>query len=142
MVTYSSGDVQAQVDYILTRKSQRTLFADVTVIPGKECDTQHKLLVCAFKIELPIVTKRSFVAKLRLQKLKERGFRETFNKTVTNNFSSSIKNNSVYGLVSFFRVLKIYLVGPRMVRGGKKINSGVNLLNHSLRKKRKFGKFG
>ena len=66
MVTYSSGDVQAQVDYILTRKSQRTLFVDITVIPGKECDTQHKLLVCAFKIELPIVTKRSFVAKLRL----------------------------------------------------------------------------
>ena len=43
---YASGDHETQVDYILFRKGLRKHIRDVKVIPGEECLTQHRLLVC------------------------------------------------------------------------------------------------
>ena len=64
LVTYSSGNTQTQIEYILTGKSQGNLVTDVKVIAGEEYVTQHKLLVFVTKIRFPTVAKMIFAPKL------------------------------------------------------------------------------
>ena len=65
LITYASGDHETQVDYILFRKGLRKYIRDVKVIPGEECLTQHRLLVCIFKIAAVPRVKRKFTPRLR-----------------------------------------------------------------------------
>ena len=69
LITYESGDHSTQVDYILFRRSLRKLIQDVKVIPGEECLTQHRLLVCVFKVSVLPKPKRKFQPRLRTWKL-------------------------------------------------------------------------
>ena len=62
LITYASGDHETQVDYILFRKGLRKYIRD---IPGEECLTQHRLLVCIFKIAAVPRVKRKFTPRLR-----------------------------------------------------------------------------
>ena len=71
MITYASGDHETQVDYILFRKGLRKYIRDVKVIPGEECLTQHRLLVCIFKIAAVPRVKRKFTPRLRTWKLRD-----------------------------------------------------------------------
>ena len=46
LVTYNSGGSKSQVDFILYRKTFKSMVKNVKVIPGEECALQHHLLVC------------------------------------------------------------------------------------------------
>ena len=65
LITYASGDYETQVDYILFRRGLRQYIRDVKVIPGGECLTQHRLLVCIFNswVQPPILA-TAHVAKV------------------------------------------------------------------------------
>ena len=65
LITYASGDHETQADYILFRRGLRKHIRDVKVIPGEECLTQHRLLVCIFKIAAVPRVKRKFTPRLR-----------------------------------------------------------------------------
>ena len=71
LITYASGDHVTQVDYILFRRNLRKLIQDVKVIPGEECLTQHRLLVCTFRITVLPKHKRKFTPRLKTWKLKD-----------------------------------------------------------------------
>ena len=71
LITYASGDHETQVDYILFRKGLRKYIRDVKVIPWEECLTQHRLLVCIFKIAAVPQVKRKFTPRLRTWKLRD-----------------------------------------------------------------------
>ena len=71
LITYASGDHETQVDYILFRKGLRKHIRDVKVIPGEECLTQHRLLVCIFKSAAVPRVKRKFTPRLRTWKLRD-----------------------------------------------------------------------
>ena len=71
LITYASGDHETQVDYILFRKGLRKYIRDVKVIPWEECLTQHRLLVCIFKIAAVPRVKRKFTPRLRTWKLRD-----------------------------------------------------------------------
>ena len=45
-ITYKSGNIATQIDFILFRRTIRKLVTDVKVIPGEEVALQHQLLVC------------------------------------------------------------------------------------------------
>ena len=50
MITFKSGQTMSQIDFLLTRKSNRTLCKDCKVIPGEALTIQHRLVVLDFKI--------------------------------------------------------------------------------------------
>jgi hypothetical protein len=49
-ITYESGGVKTQVDYVLIRKKERCWVSNVTVIQSEACIPQHKLVVCDMKL--------------------------------------------------------------------------------------------
>ena len=51
LITYKSGNIATQIDFILFRRTMRKLVTDVKVIPGEEVALQHQLLVCGMRIE-------------------------------------------------------------------------------------------
>ena len=50
LITYKSGKVATQIDFIFVHKTMRKLVTDVKMIPGKEVALQHQLLVCDMRI--------------------------------------------------------------------------------------------
>ena len=71
LITYYSGDNKSQVDYVLYPRSFRTSVTNVKVIPGEECASQHRLLVCDLRVYIPRPRKRRFVPRLRAWKLRD-----------------------------------------------------------------------
>ena len=69
LITYSSGESNSQIDYILYPKTFKKSVINVKVIPGKECALQHNLLVCDLKITTPKIKKHNFSPRLRTWKL-------------------------------------------------------------------------
>ena len=53
LITYKSGNVAMQIDFILFCRTMRKLFTDVKVIPGEEVALQPQLLVCDIRIDVP-----------------------------------------------------------------------------------------
>ena len=53
VVTYQSGEISTQIDYILYRRSFRKHVTNVKVILDEECAPQHRLVVCDMKVEPP-----------------------------------------------------------------------------------------
>ena len=51
LITYKSGDLESQIDYIMLRQNRMIKAKNCKVIPGEECLTQHRLLCCDFKIK-------------------------------------------------------------------------------------------
>ena len=45
LITYQSGGINSQIDYILVRRSDFKLMRDIKVILGEEVVTQHRMLV-------------------------------------------------------------------------------------------------
>ena len=95
LVTYCHGEngstqTKTQVDYILIKQRDRKLVTNTKVIPGEECVTQHKLLVCDTVIEVPKLPKPVHIPKLRVWKLKEPACRQRFLDCI---WSSSLKDS-------------------------------------------------
>ena len=78
LITYASGDNQTQIDYILTRRRLRKSIRDVKVIPGEECLSQHRLLVCILRVTAPARVKRKFTPRLRTWKLRDPAYTAAF----------------------------------------------------------------
>ena len=78
-ITYESGGIKTQVDYVLIRKEERPLVSNVKVIQSEACIPQHKLVVCEMKLVEKLEKKRKvFVSKCRVWKLKEKEQRLNF----------------------------------------------------------------
>ena len=69
LVTYSFGENNSQIDYILYRKSFKKSVINFKVITGEECALQHQLLVSELKITTPKKKKCNFSPRLRTWKL-------------------------------------------------------------------------
>ena len=46
LMTYNSGGFKSQINFILYRKTFKSMVKNVKIIPGEECALQHHLLVC------------------------------------------------------------------------------------------------
>ena len=66
LITYKSGNIATQIDFILFRRTMRKLVTDVKVIPVKEVALQHQLLVnvCDMRTDVPPKSKRKFTPHL------------------------------------------------------------------------------
>ncbi|KAK3893367.1 hypothetical protein Pcinc_002801 [Petrolisthes cinctipes] len=78
LVTYESGTAKTQVDYLLVRKKDRKLLSDVKVIPSEEIVTQHKPVVCDFKVKKVCQVKRKFIPRRKIWRLNEEQVKREF----------------------------------------------------------------
>ena len=61
LITYSSGGVNTQIDYMLMKTRDKKILKDVKVIPGEEVFTQHKLVVCDLNIRIEREKKKLYI---------------------------------------------------------------------------------
>ena len=66
LVTYESGPSKTQIDYCLVKRNQRNLLKDIKFLPNEEYITQHKPLVCNFKIKKLKSTRGEFVPRRKV----------------------------------------------------------------------------
>ncbi len=69
LITYVSGDVSTQIDYILIGKSSLKLVKDVKVIAGEEIAVQHRLVIGDLRLARPRARKEIFVPRRKTWKL-------------------------------------------------------------------------
>jgi len=50
-ITYKSGGVKTQIDYVLMRRNGEVKVTDCKVIPGEACLTQHRLVCSDLRVE-------------------------------------------------------------------------------------------
>ena len=83
LITYKSGNIATQLDFILFCRTMCKLVTDVKVILGEEVALQHQLLVCNMRIDVPPKSKHKFTPHLKVRKLKDSQtssqFQEVFN---------------------------------------------------------------
>ena len=71
LVTFSSGHHSSQIDFILSRREDRSACLDCKVIPRESVVHQHKLVVADFRFRLRVQRdKRAKVARTKWWKLK------------------------------------------------------------------------
>ena len=78
LVTYDSGGAKTQIDYILLRRADLKHVKNIKVIPGEECATQHRLLVCDFLMMTRTEPPVRFQPKIRTWKLREQEVQKHF----------------------------------------------------------------
>src|SRR5664279_4547220 len=72
LVTYESRGYKTMVDYVLTRREERHMVSNVTVIQSEACITQHKLIICVMRWDEKVRKRKEvFVRKCMVWKLKE-----------------------------------------------------------------------
>ena len=71
LITYKSGNIATQIDFVLLRKRLRKLVMDVKVIPGEEVALQHQLLVCEMMIDIPPQSKCKLTPHPKVWKLRD-----------------------------------------------------------------------
>jgi hypothetical protein len=52
LITFNSGQHSSQIDFVLTRRDEKSNCMDCKVIPGECVVTQHKLLVVDFHFQV------------------------------------------------------------------------------------------
>ena len=68
-----ASDFAPVVDYMLTRREDRQLVRNVTVIQSEACIPQHKVMICSMRLGEKIRRRKEvFVSKCRVWKLKEK----------------------------------------------------------------------
>ncbi|CAK9291527.1 unnamed protein product [Gordionus sp. m RMFG-2023] len=67
---------------MLLRRCDRCIVKNVKVIPGEECINQHRLVIGDLTFIGARITKRKFVPRLKVWKLKEESARRQFNMTL------------------------------------------------------------
>ena len=78
LITFSSGDSNTQIDYIMMKGRDKRFLKDVKVIPSEEVFTQHKLVVCDLSIKVKKEKKKPYTPKLKVWKLKDPEARKEF----------------------------------------------------------------
>jgi len=91
LVTYESGGSRSVIDYFMVRKNGRKLVKDVKAIPGEECVSQHRLVVCDIQLQEKRKKKSVFDKRLKVWKLKNDEIRQQFLQTIKE--SSDIDEN-------------------------------------------------
>ena len=85
LITYKSGNIATQIDFILFRRTMRILVTDVKVIV--KVALQHQLLVCDMRTDVPLKSNGKFTPHLKVWKLKDpqmsNHFQEVFNLQVS-----------------------------------------------------------
>ena len=89
-ITYQSGGINSQIDYILVRKFDFKLVRDIKGIPGEKVVTQHRTLVSHIEWKFKKQNKKSFTPKLRKWKLKYQDIVRKFQDEL-NNLLESLK---------------------------------------------------
>ena len=102
LVTYQSGDVNTQIDFLLYRRSFRRHVTNVKVILGEECASQHRLLVRDFKVTAPCLAKRKFIPKVKLWKLRDPAKKEEYTKV----FNAKVCDTNSYGVEGKWKMLR------------------------------------
>jgi hypothetical protein len=82
LVTYVSGGVKSVIDYLLVRKCDRNAIRNVKVIAGEECVAQHRLLVSDILIKGANKSKKKYLPRLKVWRLKENSVKEEFAQAV------------------------------------------------------------
>lgn len=95
LVTYESGGLRSQIDYVLVRRATRKLVKDVKVIAGEECAPQHRLVVCDLTLKTSREVKRPHVPRRKVWKLKEENIRQAFGAYVQENLEGQEVSASV-----------------------------------------------
>jgi hypothetical protein len=80
LITYDTKGAKTQVDYILLKRRDLKRVKNIKVIPGEECATQHRLLVCDFLVMICPEARRKFQPKVRTWKLKDQEVQKKFQK--------------------------------------------------------------
>ena len=78
LITYSSGGVNTQIDYMLMKTQDKKILKDVKVIHGEEVFTQHKLVVCDLNIRIEREKKKLYIPKLKVWNLREAEAKKEF----------------------------------------------------------------
>ncbi len=73
LITYKSGDLESQIDYVMLRRNEVVNEKNCNVIPGEGCLTQHRLLCCDF-----IIRNMKMLKRIKLWKLKNEQRRKHF----------------------------------------------------------------
>ena len=84
LATHESGPSKTQVKYCLVRRNQKQFLKDTKVLHCEECITQHKPLVCDFKIRKVKDTRRKSVLTRKTWKLHEDNVKSDFRLCIIN----------------------------------------------------------
>ena len=74
LITYQSGNVKTQMDFILLMKRNLKMAENIKVIPSEECVPQHRLLTCELRLKTPKPHPKPFSLILRYCKPKEQRY--------------------------------------------------------------------
>ena len=81
LITFKSGANKTQIDYFLTRSSDRNICKDCKVIPGESLATQHRLIVLDIKFKYKkFINKKHNTPKIKWWNLKDQNKKITFQK--------------------------------------------------------------
>ena len=75
-ITYTSDDVNSQVDYVICRRSELKRVQDCKVLPGEAVAKQHKILICTATIKTVTKNKNEKIRKIQWWKLNENEHRD------------------------------------------------------------------
>lgn len=67
LITYKSGSSKTQIDYILIDKQNLRQIKDCKVIPGEPLTSQHRMLLAAMKLKVPIKQKLAKLTRIKWQ---------------------------------------------------------------------------
>ena len=97
LITYQSGEVSTQIDYILISRENRKLVRDVKVISGEEIAPQHRLVIGDLCLESPRATKKTFVPRRKTWKLKNGHTASVFQTQFSKNVEGVKEGHTVEG---------------------------------------------
>ena len=118
LITYSSGGVNTQIDYMLMKTRDKKILRDVKVIPGKEVFTHHKLVVCDLNIRIEREKKKLYIPKLKVWKLREAEAKKEFVSCVEEQCLACDETDDVKG--NWCKLKKILLDSTEKVCGRTK----------------------
>ena len=108
LLTYSSGGVNTQIDYIMMKSGDKKFLKDIKVIPSEEVFIQHKLVVCDINIRFKKEVKKPYVPRLKVWKLKDADTKEEFVSAIE---EQSLADDTVNGVDECWEKLKRILLG-------------------------------
>ena len=82
-VTFSRDNCKTAIDFIMVRKSERSMVTDVNVINTEAFMPHHKLLICKVSLlEKTVRPRQAFVSRTKVWRLKEEAVRDKFREVV------------------------------------------------------------
>ena len=82
-VTFERDNCKTAIDFIMVRKSERSMITDVNVIKTEAFIPQHKLLICKVRLfEKTVRSRQAFVSRTKVWRLKEEAVQNKFKEVV------------------------------------------------------------